>query len=156
MGLRTDILNQPVADLPLRPLVSVPTGTRVRQAMVKMREAKLGCAVVVDAEGRPLGKFTERRLMSALLQSSRNLDAPVDLFMFGQDDCVTESDPIIRMIEKMDSRKLRFVVVVDAQGKAIALTGQKGVMEFVADHFPRHVKVQEMHAKLHMDEREGA
>jgi hypothetical protein len=44
---------------------------------------------------------------------------------------------------------------VDRDGKPIGLTGQKGVIEFIVEHFPRQVKVQMMRSKLYMDAREG-
>lgn len=156
MGLRADILNQPVSELPLRPLIKVQSGDSIRQAMQKMLQATLGCAVVVDAQGKYLGKFTERRLMAALLQGPQALDGPVDALMFGSQDCVLASDHIALMIQMMESRKLRFIIVVDGEGRPVALTGQKGVMEYLAEHFPRQVKVQKIASKLHLDEREGA
>ncbi|MCC7204049.1 MAG: CBS domain-containing protein [Phycisphaeraceae bacterium] len=156
MGLRADILNQPISELPLRPVIKVQSGQSIRQAMQKMLEAMLGCAVVVDAQGRYIGKFTERRLMAALLQGSHTLDGPVDALMFGTQDCVLPTDHIALMIQMMESRKLRFIVVVDAEGRPVALTGQKGVMEYLAEHFPRQVKVQKIESKLHLDQREGA
>ena len=46
--------------------------------------------------------------------------------------------------------------VLDDEGRPVGLTGQKGVMEYIAEHFPRQGKVQLMESKLHMDHREGA
>ena len=40
-------------------------------------------------------------------------------------------------------------------GRPVALTGQKGVVEYIADHFPRHVLTQSPGAGQ-PDEREGA
>ncbi len=155
MGLRQDILKQPVAELPLRDLVAITVDTTVRQAMSRMREARLGCAVVVDAAGKPLGKFTERRLMKLLVEGE-SLDQPASRFMFGGEDCVRGDQFIHHMIRLMQAKHLRYVIVVDETGKAVALTGQRGLMEFVADHFARTVKVAPPAEKLHIDEREGA
>jgi predicted transcriptional regulator len=155
MGLREDILKRPVGELPLRQLVAVGRETTVRQAMARMREAKLGCAVVVDEAGKPLGKFTERVLMRLLVEG-HSLDGKAASHMFGADDCVRADQPIQDMIRMMQTRHLRYIVVVDRQGKATDLTGQKGLMEFIADHFPRAVKVSPPAEKLHIDQREGA
>ncbi len=40
-----------------------------RAAVELMRQKKLGCVIVVDGQGRPVGKFTERKLMKLLLAS---------------------------------------------------------------------------------------
>lgn len=155
MGLREDILKRPVGELPLRKLLAVRTTTTVQQAMRQMRDARLGCAVIVDDAGRPLGKFTERKLMRLLVEGG-SLGDPAQQYMFGGDDCVRSDQPIADMIRMMQTRHLRYIIVVDDQGKAVALTGQKGLMEFIADHFPRAVKVSPPAEKLHIDQREGA
>lgn len=156
MGLKQDVLSQPVSRLPLRPAISMGPQTPVRRAMEAMREARLGCVVVVDDLRRPLGKFTERRLMKALVEQPGCLDHPIERYMFGRDDCVRMSEPILKLVEHMEREKLRYMIVLNDYGQVTALTGQKGVMEFIAEHFPRQVKVQYMQAKLHLDEREGA
>ena len=65
------------------------------------------------------------------------------------------TEPIANVIESMQSQKLRFIVVLDEQGKAVAITGQKGIMEYIADHFPRQIKVQRMSSDFFTGQREG-
>jgi len=156
MGLRKDILNVPVSKLQLRQLIPVQATTPVREAVDQMRQKRLGCAVVVDQEGRPVGKFTEQLLMKLLLKDPTLLDEPVSRFMHPHAYPVKRDDPIAKLIDLMESEKLRFMCVTDQQGKAVALTGQKGLMEYIVEYFPRQVKVQRMRSKLHMDQREGA
>lgn len=156
MGLRENILSDPISAMELRDLVSVRRGTPVRAAAEVMRRKKLGCAIIVDDEGRPVGKFTERKLMKLLLENPRNIDEPVDRFMYPSADAIGQDEPIAEMVKRMQARQLRFFCVVDSQGKAVALTGQKGLMEYIAEHFPRQVKAHLMESKLHMDQREGA
>jgi len=156
MGLRSDILNHQVSALPMREGLIVAPDARLGETMQKMQAAHLGCVVVVDERGRPLGKFTERRLMRLVVAGKAKPDTRVGDHVFGAEDCVTRNDPIHKMIRIMEDRQLRFIIVVDEQGRVIGLTGQKGLMEYIAEHFPRQVKVQRMQAKLHMDEREGA
>ena len=55
MGLREDILNDPVSALELRELAAVKRTTTIRDAIGLMRENRVGCVVVLDDEGRPLG-----------------------------------------------------------------------------------------------------
>ena len=155
MGLKHDILNQPVSELELRELIAVRPTTTVREALEQMKQKKLGCVVVVDDEGKPLGKFTERLLIKMLLEHPDALDQQVGDHMANDWDAVQQTDPIATVIDKMESKKLRFVVVLDAQGKAVALTGQKGVMEYIVDHFPRQVKVQRMSTEFFTGQREG-
>lgn len=157
MGLREDILNETVSQLPMREAITVPADTTIAQAIERMRQTKLGCVFVVDQAGRPLGKFTERqvlKLVSACVPLDQTIaDHMVPIPKIG---CVRLDDPVAKVLESMQQTRLRFLCVVDADGKVVAMTGQKGLLEYIADHFPRRIKVQMMSSKMHMNTREGA
>jgi CBS domain-containing protein len=156
MGLYQKLREEPIANLDLRDLITVaPTGT-VRAAVALMQEGRVGCVAVVDPEGRPIGAFTERLLMKLVLDNPSAMDEPLSDHMVSPWTTVTRSDTIARLIDLMESEKLRFVCVVDDQGRAAALVGQKGVVAYLADQFPREVKGQDFGTKMHMDQREGA
>ena len=155
MGLRQDILEEKVRELHLREVLILHDTDTVRQAVRLMRERRLGCVVVLGADGAIAGDFTERSLKSLLLNDPADLDAPLREHLSTQWASVKLDDPITAVVDVMESLQLRFVVVVDDDGKAVGLTGQKSIVEHVVDHFPREVKVQTMASKLHMDQREG-
>lgn len=156
MGMQQNIREDSVGEVELRELIAVKPRTTVREAMTLMRKKKLGCVIVVDDYNRPVGKYTERKLMSLLLDSPSKLDEPIERHMYPSANPVMRREPIAVMIKQMESRGIRFVCVCDDDGKAVALSGQKGLMEYVAEHFPRQIKVQLMEGKLSMDQREGA
>ncbi len=66
-----------------------------------------------------------------------------------------QDDPAL-VLEVMEAKNIRFVVVLDEAGKVAGLTGQKGLMEFIAEHFPGEVMVQRIGTKHYPEEREGA
>jgi CBS domain-containing protein len=156
MGLRENIRTEPVAEVRHRALVAVSKQTSVKEAAEKMRRHKVGCVIVVDQDGKPVGKFTERQLMKLMLEDARGLRLPVERFMYADPDAIGMNQPIAQMVELMKRKKLRFLCVTDDEGRAVALTGQHGLMEYITEHFPRQVKVQLLQSKLGMDEREGA
>jgi len=156
MGLHSNIHDDPISELELRDILAVKRGATLRSVSDEMRRRRLGCAIVVDEAGKPVGKFTERRLMRLMLSNPRGLDETVDQHMYRDADCIARTSPIADMVELMRTKQLRFICVVDEAGRAVALTGQKGLVEYVAEHFPRQIKVQEMESKLSMDQREGA
>lgn len=157
MGLREDITHETVADMPLRPALTVTPDTSLAQAIRLMRDNALGCVFVIDSELRPTGKFTERQLVK-LICGGVPLDEPVVKHMVTIPDagCVCMSDTVQTVLKKMRQTRLRFLCVVDDAGRVTGLTGQKGLMEYVTEHFPRQIKVQKMTSKLHMNTREGA
>lgn len=156
MGLYDDITREPISVLPLRELNAVQPDSSCRDAVALMRKKRLGFVLILDDQGRPAGMFTERQLIRLLLDDPKGLDEPVGSHMSKESRTLKHDAPIAKLIEKLQSLEWRFVCVVDGQGKAVGVTGQRGLMEYIADHFPRQVKVQEMDSKLYMDQREGA
>ena len=156
MSLRKAIRSEPISTLTLRKPVLVSPTMSTRDVVARMKEARIGCAFVVDKNNHPIGKFTERLLIRMLHNNPAMLDEPVDNLDIPLEGCVRLSDPISKVIDYMQDTGLRFVCVVDECGCVVGLTGQRGVMEYIAEHFPRQIKAQLMEAKLHMDQREGA
>jgi hypothetical protein len=70
--------------------------------------------------------------------------------------CVNTSDPIAKVVAAMQAQNVRFVCVLDDEGRVTALSGQKGVMEYVAEHFPGQVMVQRIGCAPYTQQREGA
>jgi CBS domain-containing protein len=157
MRLEENLRSECVSDLPLREAIVIKPDTAVAAAIELMREKQLGCAIVVDAEGTPLGTFTERTVIDLLLQQPANFNKMIvgdhlDAEWFS----VRQTDPICVVLEMIQQRSVRFVCVFDDDGKPVGLTGQKGLSEYVAEHFPRQVMVQRVGVRPGMETREGA
>ncbi len=157
MGLREFISYETVADLHLRPALTAVPEVSLRQAIELMRDNKLGCIFVVDRDGKPLGKFNERQVLR-VTRDKVSLDEPVGnhTVPLPKGGIVRLDTPVEEALFGMRENRMRFMCVVDHDGKVIALTGQRGLMEYVVDHFPRQIKVQMMSSKLHLNSREGA
>jgi CBS domain-containing protein len=155
MGLHDNMLGDPVTELTLREAIIVTADTSVRAAIERMRAERLGCAVVVGDDELPRGIFRENEVMALLARSPSSLDDPVESHLAPDWASVKETDSISKALEAMKKKGLRFVVVCNDEGRAVALTGQKGVLEYIAEHFPRHVLTQSPGAGM-PDEREGA
>ena len=157
MGLRQTFHDETVSKLPLRPVLTIAPSSTVRKAVRKMKKHGLGCLFVADEFERPLGRFTERDLIRELGRNPTALDQPVSTYMTPNEECLSESDPIEAVFNEMKDRGRRFICITEGEtGKMIGLTGQKSLMEYIAENFPRQVKVQMMESKLYMDDREGA
>jgi len=157
MGLKENLQNESVSTQPCREANLNHPETSVRQAAQILQSKKLGCAVVVDAEGKPMGIFTERTLIKLLLQQPHDLDKiPVREHLETEWFCVRNSDSISAVLDLVQKRDARFVCELDEHGKVIGLTGQKGLSEYIADHFPEQVMVQRIGGQPGMENREGA
>lgn len=156
MPLLKNMQTEPVSRLALREPVTASPGTSLREAIVMMREPNLGCVIVVDDEQKPLGTVTEAMITQLLAQSPEALDDPVEKHLSAQWPWVKLTDPVADVLEALDAKNVRFLCVVDDDGRLCGLTGQKGLMEYVAEHFPGQAMVQRIGGKPYPVQREGA
>jgi len=156
MGLHENIATEPVSELPLREAIILAPETTVREAVGRMCGKRLGCVIVAREDGTPVGTFTEEVLMRLLINVPDALEETIGDHLTTTWACVKTTDPISAVLNAMQSKGLRFICVTDESGRATALTGQKGLMEYIAEHFPRQVMVQRVGVKSSTERREGA
>ena len=156
MGLLDNIQTESVSKLALREAVTTTAGVTVREAIEILREKKLGCIFAVDEHDKPVGEFTEAMLVQLIRQNPSAVDEPLQQHMAKHWPWVKLTDPISDVLEALETKNVRFLCVVDEGGRVAGLTGQKGLMEYVAEHFPGQVTVQRMGGKPYPLEREGA
>lgn len=124
-----------VKQMNLRPPVAINKTATVRDAVVAMRAAHLGCVVAVDDDNVAVGIFTEAMLRHALNESAAVLDAPLQEQMVARLPWVLPTDEVKMVLDAMEEHNIRFIAVLDEQRHVLGLTGQKTVMEFVAKSF---------------------
>ena len=156
MGLYENIRDEQVRQLHLREPVVVYENSTVRLAIEQMREKNLGCAIVVNQRREPQGMMTESSLTQLLSENPAIVDGVITDAMEKDWPTVQLTDPISRVLDALETSNIRFLIVVDDNGQLAGLTGQKGLMEYVADHFPQHVIVHRIGGKPYPAEREGA
>ncbi|MEM8864897.1 MAG: CBS domain-containing protein [Planctomycetota bacterium] len=155
MKLYESLASEHVTELALRKPVLCTGDVTVRAAIQRMQAAKLGCAIIVDADHRPIGIFTESMLTQLLVNDPAAVDGPVSARMSEQCPVVHETNSVSRVLQALQRENTRFLAVVNHEGRVTGLTGQKGLMEYVADHFPQQVLVQRVGSPP-PKEREGA
>lgn len=156
MGLQENMRGEPVSSLALRKPVTASADTTIREASRRMTAGSLGCIVIVDEAGKPIGMFTESMLTQLLAHDPKRLEGCLADEMAPQWPYVKLTDPIEDVLEALHLKNVRFLCVVDDEGRLVGLTGQKGLMEYVADHFPGQVMVQRIGGTPFLDKREGA
>lgn len=157
MGLRENILREPISVLQLRPYAAVTADATVRQAVDAMRAKQIGATMIVDEAGKAIGMFNEKMLIRLLINNPKLMDDPIEQHMTRNIFTVQAGDSIAKLISTMQNRRLRWVSIVDEEGRPTALTGLRGVVEYVADYFPHQVKVQPIDgSKVSIKTREGA
>ena len=67
-GLRGRLMTDAIADLELSECLSVSTDATVADAIRAMRQARLGCVLVLDAHGALAGIFNERHVLTRVIR----------------------------------------------------------------------------------------
>ena len=157
MGLKENMEQERVRDLPLRDAIVVTADMSAREVIARMRDKQLGCAIVVDPLDKPLGTFTERTMIDIMLRFPQEfMEHAVGDHVYPDAVFVNQSEPIMQVWIAIQHKGLRFIGVVDDQGKVVGLTGQKGISEYIAEHCPQQVMVQRIGGKPGLQQREGA
>ena len=155
MPLLENMQKETVSRLALREPVTTTADESIESAIRKMRDRGLWCAIVIDDDRRPLGMFTEAMLTQLLSQDQLAIDEPVGDHLSSQWPWVKLTDPIADVLAALELKNVRFLCVVDEDGRLVGLTGQKGLMEYVAEHFPE-VTAQRIGGSPFPHHREGA
>ena len=131
-----------------------PTQT-VAEAVAVMRQAEVGCLLVVSGI-RLVGIFTERDLMRRVLAARAALARPVADFMTPNPVCVHPKDPIGLAVRRMEEGGYRHLPVVDESGRPVGVLSVKRIVHYLAEHFPGTVFNQPPDPGAVSHEREGA
>ena len=111
--------------------LSVTPDTSADEVINQMKEARLGCALVLD-NGKLVGIFTERDLLSKLTgKTAHPPTTPVSHVMSANPEVLLESDSIAAALNKMSMGRYRHVPVQKSDG-SYRVTSIKHVLKYLA------------------------
>jgi CBS domain-containing protein len=105
----------------------------VEAAAARMRDARVGCLVVLDDRRRPLGLLTDRDLVVRVLAQGSGPGMRVGDVMTTDPTVVTADVPVEDALRTMRRRGLRRLPVVDDEGRLEGLLAADDVLELLAD-----------------------
>jgi CBS domain-containing protein len=134
--IERSLMEDPVSVLQPRPPKTVfPTAT-VRETMQMMLDWDIGALLVVDQDGKLLGIFSERDLLTKVagIQDSY-AELPVSQFMTTDPETVTASDTLAFALHKMDVGGYRHLPVLK-EGLPVGVISVRDMLR----HFTRLCK----------------
>jgi CBS domain-containing protein len=95
-------------------VATVPTGTRVRDAVMLLKDRNIGAVPIVDGS-RILGIFSERDLVGCLCaHGAEALDMAVDAGMSSPAVTVAMDTPVLAALSIMTNRRIRHLPVMES------------------------------------------
>ena len=97
----------------------------------KMKEARLGCALVLD-KGKLVGIFTERDVLNKLTGKNASAEATAVKDLMSPDpETLSESESVATALNKMSMGRYRHIPVQKADG-TYSVTSIKHVLKYIA------------------------
>jgi len=135
MELARNLMVESVSRLNLGAPLSLRPEYTVREAVVRMRQQRVGYVLVCE-KSILVGIFTERDLMRRVLAPGENLDQPLEEFMTPDPVVVSPHAPIALVVRRMEEGGYRHLPVVDAIGRPLGVLSVKRIIHYLAEHFP--------------------
>lgn len=111
--------------------LAVTPDTSADDVVNQMKQARLGCALVLD-DGKLVGIFTERDLLNKLTGSAMlPLTTPVKQLMSQNPEVLFESDSVAAALNKMSIGRYRHIPVRKSDG-SYCVTSIKHVLKYLA------------------------
>jgi len=130
------MIREPIRRLNPRAPLSLAPSASVREAVQLMREHRIGCLLVVEAE-RLVGIITERDLLLKL--QAVDVEHPVREFMTPDPEALRPDDPIVYALNKMSVGGFRHVPLVDSGHRPVGVVSVKDIVDYIVDFFPNDV-----------------
>jgi CBS domain-containing protein len=134
------ILHDTIDSLQLGPAISVPQDSSLRETIETMQREHIGCVLVVGAEGRLAGIFTERDLLNRV--AGLHLDwerERVGDYMTSDPESLRPDDRIAWALNLMSMGGYRHVPLTDEAGRPVGVVSIKDIVALIVDLFPAPV-----------------
>lgn len=124
---------------PSEPLRFTPEAT-VGEAIEKMVANRRAAVVIVDAEGRLIGIFTERDVLTRVVTEGRDAQRTrLGKVMTPDPEVLSPDDRICYAINRMTNAGYRIVPLVDADRRPVGIVTVNDVAKWLAELFPEAV-----------------
>jgi CBS domain-containing protein len=125
------LMEDPVSVLRPRPPVTLPPTATVAQAIRTMLAEDIGVVLVAGDDGRILGIFSERDLLTKVAgRVPDHTDRPVSHFMTPEPEAVRPSDTLAFALHKMDGGGYRHLPVTEG-GRALGMISVRDMLRHV-------------------------
>ena len=134
----THFLSQTLADLPLAEAPVVSPGTSVRDAVSIMRDGSRSCVLATE-DGRPIGIFTERDVLTKCMGDGFDWGQPLALAVLTRDPrTISARSTVADAIATMRRYRYRTLPVVEGD-TVLGLVRLGDLLTHLAEAYPEEV-----------------
>ncbi|KRT72195.1 MAG: hypothetical protein XU13_C0028G0005 [Candidatus Rokubacteria bacterium CSP1-6] len=134
------LLNDAVNLLAPSEPICLPATATVHEAITKMLANRRAAVVIVDGDGRLIGIFTERDVLTRVVGQSRDVQGTTLAEVMTRDpEALSPRDRICFAVNRMNNAGYRTVPLVDAERRPIGIVTVSDVVKWLAEIFPEAV-----------------
>jgi CBS domain-containing protein len=138
--IRGALLNDRIAVLGPAEPVCLREGASVQEAIERMLARRQAGVLIVDADGRLTGIFTERDVLTRVAGQGRDpRQTTLEAVMTRDPEALGPADRIAYAVHSMSVAGYRTVPLVDAQRRPLGVVTVSDVIRWLADLFPEAV-----------------
>jgi CBS domain-containing protein len=138
--IRGALLNDQIAMLAPAEPICLPATASVQEAIERMLTHRQAGVLVVDAEGRLIGIFTERDVLTRVAGQGRDARrTPLTEVMTRNPEALGVRDRVAYAVHSMSVAGYRTVPLVDADRRPIGVVTVSDVIRWLAGLFPEAV-----------------
>lgn len=153
-GASAALFREKVGDLYTPHPVTVAADMAVRDVISLMQRHQIG-AVLLEAQGRLAGIFSERDVVNRYLGLEIDPETPVNTLVSGTDVSVQPTDNLSRAIEVMAQHRLRHLPVCTDDKQIVGILSVRNIIDCLAEHYPMEVINQPPPSSTHPRAAEG-
>jgi CBS domain-containing protein len=136
--LRGEILATTIDELSPNAPIMVDASATVVAAVDAMNTHRTGC-VLVQKEGKLVGIFTERDVLTRVIFRDNNRSVPVERLMTPNPDTLQPTATVAYALNQMSVGGFRHVPIVNDKGEAVGVLSMRDIVDFLVRLFPRGV-----------------
>jgi CBS domain-containing protein len=138
--LQGALLNDSVSLLAPSEPIRFTANATVHEAVTKMLANRRAAVVIVDGEGRLIGIFTERDVLTRVVGQGRDVHrTTLGEVMTPEPEALSPQDRICFAVNRMNNAGYRTVPLVDAERRPIGIVTVSDVVKWLAEIFPEAV-----------------
>lgn len=131
----SDFLCQSLSVLNPATAVTVNEQASVAEAVSVLQQNKVGCVIIVNADGKLSGIFSERDCMLKIVGKEGMLQKPVTDFMTADPMSGTIDTTIAYALTLMSEGGFRHIPITDEDGKPVGIISVKNVVDYIVKTF---------------------
>ena len=131
-----EVFGEPLSKIPLRPLLVLKTTDLVADAIQAMNDRHIGVSLVVDADGRLAGIFTERDVLRKVACRELDLNTQVSSVMTPDPVTLPEHASIAYALQKMSVEGYRHIPLVSEDHRPLGVVGVRDIVRWLVELFP--------------------